>query len=450
MTSSVKRKDSNLNTFIKYVVPSMLGMLAVSMNTVMDAIICGNGIGGNGIAGVNLGTPIISVSYAVGMLFGGGGGTVFSVYKGQEEDVQYKNAPEKIFTEALSYSLTVGVVLLVVIFLFRKQLPWILGATENTYLYAYDYVMGALWFIPAFIVDLVFNIFTRNDGAPKDSMIATCVCVIFNIIADYIFVFWFHMGTFGAAMATGLASVLSILVQIILAYRRKDSRMKIHKTQLKKENLIRIIKNGAGAFCMELSVGVIAMAFNVIIGEDIGDVGLSVYGILTTLNVFFYSLHSGVAQAVQPLISLSFGAGKWNEVKQYLKYSLTTALLTGTIYFVIGYGMGGVLASIMVSGEPETIAMAKEAIKIFFIIYIFMGVNIIVGTYYQSIEKGTKSLLVMFGRGMVLPIFSLIILRHVGEKGIWLAQPFGEAIVTLFILIALFVTQSRKQVVKKG
>lgn len=425
-------KQQHLKTFVRYVFLSMLGMLAVSLNTVADAVICGNGIGGNGIAGVNIGTPVISLAFACGMLFGTGGGTIFSIHLGKQGK---EHEARRTFTESFVCVLFIGIIIFILLFTLRRQVPYILGASDTTYSYAYNYLMGVVWFIPVFAIDVFMNIYSRNDGAPNASMIATCLSVSFNIVVDAILVFVFKWGNFGAGFATGLSSVVSVISLIIMTSRRKKSNIRFAKPNVSFGKIKRMIVNGAGSFVMELSVGAITLIFNSVIVRDLGDTGLVVYGILTTLNVFFYSLISGIAQAMQPLISMNYGAGKPAIVNKFLKYALFTAVSFAILVFAAGFIFRKQIIGIFVSDEPFVIEMSLRAIKIFLTIYVFMGINIIVGTFFQSIEQGIKGFLIMIGRGMIAPGIAVALLRSSGEIGIWWAQPAGEAFMAIISIV---------------
>lgn len=183
MMNKGKTYASIFPSFVKYVFPSIFGMLAVSLNTVVDALICGNGIGGGGISGVNIGTPIISLCFASGMLFGSGGGTLFSVSLGKKRsNDETEDTSARIFTESTCYVILLGLIAAIIIFFLRASLPYILGATAETYNYAFDYEMGVLPFIPVFMIDVYLNIYSRNDNAPNASMIATFISVGFGRI----------------------------------------------------------------------------------------------------------------------------------------------------------------------------------------------------------------------------------------------------------------------------
>lgn len=441
--------QTNGNTFkifIQYLIPSLLALLAVSLNTVFDAIICGNGIGSNGIAGVNIGTPLISLGFAVGLLFGTGGGTAFSIQLGHDGGNGLK--AKEIFTESTLYIICIGLFVLGFIFVFQTQIPFWLGATKTTYPYAYDYLRGVMFFMPIFMLDVYMNTYSRNDGAPNAAMIATCICVTFNIITDYIFVFKFHMGTFGAALATGLASVVSVTVLTIFASSRHNSNLRFVRIHEFGKRFAKMVFNGSGAFTMEISVGVVALLFNRVIGIDLGDLGLAVYAIITTLNVFFYSLFSGLSQSIQPLISNYFGASLDKEVRQILNYALSTAAILGIAFLLIGVAGGKTISSIFSSKEPEVVLSAADAIKKYFFIYLFMGLNLVIGTYFQAVNHGGAALFIMLCRGLIAPAIFLYLFRSSGSSGLWLAQPVGEAIICI-LSIALLSKSVQKHIPEK-
>jgi Na+-driven multidrug efflux pump len=141
---------------------------------------------------------------------------------------------------------------------------------------------------------------------------------------------------------------------------------------------------------------------------------------------------------MQPLISLNFGDRNYSDVTRYRLYSIITALIFGVVFLGIGVILGKSIASMFVADNPNVVAMSTRALKIYFMIFIFMGINLVIATYFQSIENGGRAFVIMIGRGMIAPTLCIYIMRIFGEAGIWLAQPAGEAIICTMSAFMLY------------
>lgn len=413
-------KESSI--FWKYLIPSMLSMLAVSAYSFVDTFVVGQGIGANAVAAMGVGTPIISLLYALGFLFGSGGAVVYVIAKGRGR-IEEAN-------QIFSISFLVSVFLWIVFASFGNiwihEVADFLGATPGNHALAVEYLRWVISLSGVLILDLVMNNFIRNEGYPNVSMIATVVGTSLNIILDFVFVLVFHWGMSGAASATCIASLVSVFINCSYAIAKKTNL--IPKLKLRAiRHLKTIIPIGSGACVLEGAIAIISIVFLNYSGKHFGDDGVSAFSVLMTLNVVVYSLINGVAQAMQPLISANYAIRAGKRMRNFVKYSLLASLILGAVFCLAGIVFHDILAGLFVSDSETVLNLASHGVQIVSLSFFFMSVSIVLGIYFQSEAKPIQAIIILLGRSAVFPIVMLFLLTpFFGKESLWLAIPIGE------------------------
>lgn len=204
--------------FSKYVSFNILGQIAYSCYTLADTFFVSADIGTNGLTALNLAFPVFCIISGTGLMIGIGGSSRFSILKSRNES----NTADQVFTNGL-----ILVLLFASIFFFTglfasQHLVTVLGADIQVFETTNRYLKVLMLFAPAFLLNHFLQCFVRNDGNPSLSMAAMITGSFSNIVLDYIFIFSFHMGIFGAALATGLSPVISMLVLLPYFLKKKE------------------------------------------------------------------------------------------------------------------------------------------------------------------------------------------------------------------------------------
>lgn len=423
--------DENIKkTFFRYLIPSVGGMLGISLYILGDTMIVGRGIGSVGLAALNVSIPINNVFNGMGLLFGIGGSTALSIDKGRKDSRSLND----IFSKSMIMAFTVGIILTLIRMFFLDELAHILGASDATLSMVKDYLGVIMSFSIAFLLNVCLTVFVRNDGGPKLAMAAMLIGSFLNLLLDYIFVFKFEWGMAGAAFATGLSPVAGLII-LSSHFIRRNNTIKFIIPKSNWKIVRRIVSNGGSSFIVELSAGIVIFAFNLSLARISGDIAISAYSIIANLSLIFAAIFTGVGQAIQPIVSYNYGADRMDRVYETVKFSIYTSLGLGVLFYSLGLFFPKFLVSVFIDADAELLVMAVRGIRLYFLAFIFMGLNIVLTSYIQSKEHARVSLIISLARGFVFIVVVLAILpRVIGIDGVWLTLPIVELMTTILAI----------------
>lgn len=437
-TSELTTKSVN-KVYLKYLIPTLLGMLSNSIYCIVDIYFVSAGSGSQGLAAMNICMPVFTILSCVGLLFGVGGATIMSISQGSGD----MNTRNKAFSVSVFMMLIVGLLFSVFGVLFRKEFAYLLGSDDQLLPLVLEYLTPVMCSALPFVLMYSLSVLLRADNNPKLAMAALMVGNISNIILDYVFVSVFHMGIFGASVATSIAPVLSLIAASFHFILRKNTvHFKLRSFDPKV--IGRILSVGIGSGIMELSAGAIIFMFNSAILNLGGEVYLAAYAVITNIAYVFKGLLNGFAQAAQPLISTNFGSGI---IKRCSK-SLRVCLIYSSIFCIVCYGIitvvPGFIVSFFSNGDTNMEAIASKGMIMYFSSLLFTGINTMLMYFFQSIEQGRKSLFLAVCKGFLFVTLGLWILTSLmGVEGVWYAVLFGE--VLTFVIALPMVLRSVKK-----
>lgn len=437
-TSELTTKSVN-KVYLKYLIPTLLGMLSNSIYCIVDIYFVSAGSGSQGLAAMNICMPVFTILSCVGLLFGVGGATIMSISQGSGD----MNTRNKAFSVSIFMMLIVGLMFSVFGVLFRREFAYLLGSDDQLLPLVLEYLTPVMCSALPFVLMYSLSVLLRADNNPKLAMAALMVGNISNIILDYVFVSVFHMGIFGASVATSIAPVLSLIAASFHFILRKNTvHFKLRSFDPKV--IGRILSVGIGSGIMELSAGAIIFMFNSAILNLGGEVYLAAYAVITNIAYVFKGLLNGFAQAAQPLISTNFGSGI---IKRCSK-SLRVCLIYSSVFCIVCYGIitvvPGFIVSFFSNGDTNMEAIASKGMIMYFSSLLFTGINTMLMYFFQSIEQGRKSLFLAVCKGFLFVTLGLWILTSfMGVEGVWYAVLFGE--VLTFIIALPMVLRSVKK-----
>ncbi len=431
--------------FFRYVSLNILGQLAYSCYTLADTFFISTNLGTNGLAALNLAFPVFCFINGTGLMIGMGGGTKYSILKSQEE---YDRA-NKVFTNSVYLIVSFAAIFLLLGIFFSDVIVRLLGADDTIFSMTNTYLRVMLLFSPAFLINNLLQCFVRNDGNPSLSMAAMITGSLSNVALDYIFIFPLKMGIFGAILATGMAPIISIIV-LSSYFARKNNQFHFTKCALNSKRISGILLSGIPSFITEASSGIVMVVFNFIILQLEKNTGVAAYGVIAAISLVVTAIYTGLSQGIQPIISRNYGMRNTADVKLILRYALITMLLlSGMIYSVVFF-CASPIASVFNSEQNEILQkMAITGLKLYFIACPFVGFNVIISTYFTSIERPRPAHIISLLRGFLVVIPMAFLLSAILKMiGVWSAFPITELIVAA-VGTALYIAGRRSAAFSK-
>lgn len=425
-------QDSVYKLYFKYFFPTMCAALSTSIYVLFDTIFIGQGVGSTGLTALNIVLPIYSIYFGTGLLIGIGGSTLMSIEKGRKRE----DKAQKIFTLSFILGLFLSLIYTVIGFVFLDEIAIILGATKEVLALVKEYMIVVVGGTIPFVMGSIVAPFIRADKAPKRAMFAVIFSGFLNIILDYIFVFPLNMGMKGAAIATVFSYTISFLI-LLTHLLSKNNTLSFKKDFYKLSYVFRIIKCGLPSLFIEVSLGFVIFIFNIQILKLIGDDGVTAYSIISNIGIIAVALFNGISQTIQPLVSINIGANLKDRALKLRNLGLSTALLIGVVFFILCILFPDQIVRIFVKPSEKVLSIAINSIRIYSIAFIIMGINMVTGAYFQSVELAKESFIIAFSRGLLFVSICVFILPiFFGINGVWLSVPIGE-ILTLIVVIIL-------------
>lgn len=418
--------------FTKYLAPSISATLVTSIYILADTVMIGRGVGALGIGALNLMLPLFNLFFGTGILFGVGGGVLLSVSKGKGREQEAR----EYFTIALLCAALASVLYVAGFLVFFEPITHMLGSNEAMQDYVNEYGRVLCLGAPAFLFSSFLQAFIRNDKAPGKAMTAVIAGGVSNVILDYIFIFFWNMGMAGAAIASVIGSLITIGILITHFFSSQNTLKLVRMFELRKA--YRIVANGGSSFLMEMANGVVIFLFNRQLLNYVGDVGVVVYGIVSNSALVVNSICNGIGQAVQPILAVNYGAGKKERVKETRRLGSLAALMAGLALMTVGLAVPQFITEAFVVPTEEILRLAVPAVRIYFLSFSAMGLNILYSTYFQSVMKPAHALTICLLRGLVLSGGFVFLLPMVfGVNGIWATMVAAELLTLTVCLLFL-------------
>lgn len=423
--------ESVTRIFFKYLIPSLVGMLLMAVNIVVDGIMVGNRLGEVALAGVGISSPVYTLFVAMSLWIGIGGATLFSQAMGRGEPTR----AQFIFTFSIIFIAIFTIIIGITSFVFQEQLIYFLGANAETYPYAKDYLKVMLLFGFVFTLENALSIFIRNDQNPNLAMLGLIVTAVTNIAINYYFLYVLNLGLTAVAAGIIISSFLGVLV-MSTHFFRKSNHLRLVRIRFQRSLFKNMMSIGFPSFLSELGISVFTVAFNITLARLAGTVGVAAFSILNYVHSVMLMAFLGMGSAVQPLISYYHGANATERTKQTIKVAISVAVIAGVIAFTIGQVWTKQIVAIFGDFSPEIVTMSLTGIRLFFIAYLFMGINFVMMSYFQSIAQIRMAIWITASREIIfMMIFILVLPLLIGVNGVWISIPLAEFVVVMTIFI---------------
>lgn len=419
---------------IRYAVPAIIAMTAASLYNMVDSIFIGQGVGPMAITGLALTFPLMNLAAAFGSLVGVGAATLISVKLGQKD---YTTA-QRVLGNVLVLNVILGLAFSLVVFPLLTPILYFFGGSEATVGYASDYMEIILF--GNVITHLYFglNAVLRASGNPQQAMYATICTVVINALLDPLFIYVFQWGIRGAAIATVVAQLSSLLWQLYF-FSNQDRLLHFHRGifKLKRRIVVDSLAIGLSPFLMNTAACFIIILINQGLKRHGGDLAIGAYGIVNRLGFIVVMIVMGFNQGMQPIAGYNFGAKLYQRVDRVLKLTIFCATCVTTFGFLVGELFPETVVSIFTT-DPELIARSARGLRITVIFFPIIGFQMVTSNFFQSIGMASKAIILSLSRQLLILLPCLLILPlFFQEDGVWYSMPVSDLLASLIALFML-------------
>lgn len=422
---------------IKFSVPAIIGMVVNALYNIVDRIFIGNApdLGANGLAGITIGFPIMILQMSIGILFGVGGATLFSIRLGERN---LNGATKALNTAFIMLILSGGMFMLVGHLFLTPILQWF-GASDVILPYSAAY-MRIIFFGSIFqVLSMGMNNFLRADGQPKLAMMTMFFGAGTNILLDPLFIYVFKMGMAGAALATIISQLISMSWTLLYFMNpRNEHHIRLKNFSLDIEEIGKIVSLGMPNFLTNIGSSVLNLILNRTLLMYGGDIAVSGMGIINSVITFILMPVIGINQGVQPIISFNFGAKKYFRIIEAEKLAIIAATLITTIGWLIVRLFPEAIIGIF-NNDPALMAFTVPSITKWLMCLPFIGFQILGANFFQAIGSSKKAMFLTLTRQLIFLIPAIIIFSNIwGLNGVVYAAPFADACAIIITAITYY------------
>lgn len=417
--------------YFKYLIAAFGSAMIGCIYAAVDAAVVGHYAGPIGSETLAVVLPIWTIIYSLGLLIGIGGSVCYSFYKGKGE----LSKANEYFTLSIILATVASIICWTTFVCFDEPLLKAFGAYDQLLPLAQKYLLPIKFVIPVYLFTEVIAAYLRNDNAPALATKAVILGGIFNVGGDFLLVFTFDLGFFGAGLATALGMTFSQII-MLTHFLSKKNTLRFVKIEKFFGKVKFIIVNGFSSFITDMAMGVVAILFNRQILRLFGSDAFSVFGVLTQISVLVQCSTYGAGQAAQPIISVNYGTALPKRVKDTNKYGLITVLIFGIFWATVLLLFPNFMLKLYMEPTDSVLKIAPEIIRIYGLSYLLLPLNIYSTYYFQSVMKPKIAFVVSILRGLVLCgilVFLMPIL--LGKASVWYVMLVTELIVSIYAII---------------
>lgn len=422
-----------VKTYLHYSIPWALGMLLLSSAGIVDGIFVGRYVGPTALSAINLISPMYSLLVGLGIMCASGGAVCVARYLGTN-DLQKASA---MFTKSIVVLFIINIIVVLLVIVFAENIIAFMGATGELAQESYTYLMALAIFSPTLSCSMGLSYFVRVDERPRLASLGLMCTAVTNIILDYIFIVVLDWGILGAAVGTGLAGTLTIVVLGSHFFSKKAKLRLVKRIGPWKEVLL-AYWNGLSEFVNEASIGLVIFLINLIILRELGETGIAAFTIVNYTSWFILTLSYGLSDPLAPLVSINHTVKNNQRVNSFVHTGLIVVMGMGIASFTVCAIAPELLLSIFLPGHMEVRGILVEFLGIYKWAFLFVGANMTITSTLTGFHLAGQSVLLALLRGLIFPVLFLMSLPHIfGIEGLYVAVPLAEGL-TFLVAMVLF------------
>lgn len=424
---------------IKQSVPASIGILFMSINILIDTIFVGQWIGALAIAAVSVVLPITFLISSLGMALGIGGSSIISRALGANN----KEKALHTFGNQIMLTLSLALVSVIVGLFFSDEVLLLFGANGAIMLPAREFFIPVLYGVPFLALSMMGNTVIRAEGKPKFAMIAMIIPAFSNIILDVIFIKFFNLGMFGAALATSISYFMCFVFILWFFIYKSELRFQLKHLILNNKIVSEIASLGFVTFSRQGVVAILSIILNHTLFVHGGEDSVAIYGIISRMLMFALFPILGVTQGFLPIAGYNYGAKQYSRVNKTITTSIKWAAFLATVIFIVILIFSEPIVAVFTK-DAKIISETPNALRIVFAASPIIAIQLIGAAYFQAAGKAIPALLLTLTKqGFFLIPLVLVLPNYYGIFGVWISFPIADILSTL--VTAFFLRKEMKQ-----
>ena len=425
---------------LKYALPGIIAMTASSLYNMVDSIFIGHGVGAMALSGLTVAKPFMDICAAFGTLVGVGASSLVAIKLGEKD---YRSAND-VLANVILLNVLLGALVMAVGLYWLDPILYAFGASDVTIAYAREYMEIILWGNILTHIYYGLNSMLRSIGHPKIAMYATIVAVVTNIILDPIFIFVLDMGVRGAALATMISQLVSVIIELVIFLNPKEV-IYFHRGiwRLKRDITMRALGIGTAPFLMHMASCFVVIVLNNQLKRYGGDMAIATFGITNRFMFFFAMVVMGLNQGMQPIVGYNYGAKLFDRMTRALKLTAMCATCVMGVLWLFGLIWPEGFIRLFTHDEL-LIAQSIAPARVMLCTMVMVGFPMVVGNFYTSIGMSGKAIFLSLTRQVIFLIPCILLLPLLFQVlnftpiwGVWWSLPICDALAAVLAAIIL-------------
>ena len=429
---------------INQAIPLMIAQLIQILYNVVDRIYIGHlpVIGGNALTGIGLVFPITTLIAAFTNLFSTGGVPLFSMARGAKDEKKAEN----ILGQVVSLLLITSVIIMVLCYIFKKPVFFLFGASDETYVYANEYLKIYLLGTVFSMISTGLNGFINAQGYPRKGMLTVLLGAIINLVLDPVFIYGFHMGVQGAAIATVISQACSFLWVIAFFYG-KDTLYHIKRDNLRLniKSVLSITSLGVSGFVMQGTNCLVQIVCNKMLFMYGGDMYVGIMTVINSIREILSVPGSTLGSGAQPVLGYNYGAKEYERVRKAIRFTAAIAFAYMLVAWLAVIIFPKQILSIFTT-DSSMINAGEDALKIYFFGFFFMAFQFVGQSTFTALGCAKRAVFFSIFRKVIIvvPLTILLPMAGLGVDGVFIAEPISNAIGGLASFTTMYFTLYKK------
>lgn len=425
-------------------IPLTLAQFVQLLYNVVDRVYIGHLPGSDSLAltGIGLAFPLTTLVLAFTQLSANGGTPLFSIARGKKEEEKAEKIMGNVFIMLLVFS----VVLFAFCYLFRRPVLYLFGASDASYVYADAYLKIYLWGTVFSMISVGMNGFISAQGFPRIGMMTTVIGAVINLLLDPLFIFVFHMGVSGAALATVISQVVSaVWVLRFLTGKQAILQLRWKCMQIDWKLMKEITVLGFSGFIMRATNTLVQISCNKMLNMYGGDLYIGVMTVLNSVQEVFGLPVQGIASGSQPVLGYNYGAKQYHRVKQSIRFMTVIGMVFTLLMWALVLLFPRAIFSVFTS-DRTLIDAGVDALKLYFMGYCFQTFQFCGQSTFVGLGKSKQAIIFSLLRKVVIvvPLTLLLPGLGLGVNGVFIAEPISNVVGGLACFLTMYVTVYRK------